>query len=116
MGFKTAIWGGWVVGLSLLAGCAGTPPPREATLAEMERALGRLQDQGPGQWAMERQSDEALPEKDAWGTPLRSWIDQRGGHGAGPVGRLVVESAGPDRRFGTTDDIVRHGNFRPLDE
>jgi starvation-inducible outer membrane lipoprotein len=102
--------------LCLLAACAAAPSPRDATLEDMQRAISRLQAQGSAVWAVERQTETVLPERDAWGTPLRAWLDQRGGHGAGPVGRLVVESAGPDRQFDTADDLARHGNFHPLNE
>lgn len=42
-----------------------------------------------------------LEERDAWGTPLRVTYSQGG------VAEMVkVSSAGPDREFGTRDDIV----------
>lgn len=67
----------------------------EALLDEIGLHLGATRDQ-------ERMYPHALPEAppaDGWGTDLRY-------ERAGPD-RAWLTSAGPDRRFGTADDLVR---------
>ena len=42
-------------------------------------------------------NDKADSSLDMWGTPFKGKLNQRG---------LTISSAGPDKKFGTTDDII----------
>ncbi len=42
-------------------------------------------------------NDKSDPSLDMWGTPFKGQVSQRG---------LTISSAGPDKKFGTSDDIV----------
>ncbi len=55
--------------------------------------------------------EEAAVGKDPWGTDFKLYPDMRGGEGGGDVVRWVIESAGPDKVFGTEDDLERHSAF-----
>lgn len=63
-------------------------------------------------WQEERPEQEEWTGKtDPWGTKYRVWPDLRSAEGGGMVSRLVIESAGPDRVFGTADDLSRRSAF-----
>jgi hypothetical protein len=49
-----------------------------------------------------RGNDKADASLDMWGTPFKGKLSQRG---------LTISSAGPDKKFGTTDDIVDTQNI-----
>lgn len=67
-------------------------------------------------WQEERPEQEELTGRiDPWGTKYNVWPDIRSSEGGGQVSRLVIQSAGPDRVFGTNDDLVRNSGFARTD-
>jgi hypothetical protein len=67
---------------------------------------------GPEEYPLEAQSqDKSDIGKDPWGTLYKIYPDMRGGEGGGETLRWVIQSAGPDKRFGSNDDLERHSAF-----
>ena len=89
---------------------------KAVAVKQMKDILGERVEQhrnDPDPFVEVEKPEEKLSEKpkDPWGTPYRVWKDMRSAEGGGMTGRIVITSAGPDKRFGTADDLERHSRF-----
>ncbi len=100
-----------LVGLGL-AGCADLR--KQQTRDQVNRVADDLDTKTKKTGVYERVEPAELPDRDAWGTPLRVTYSQGG------VAEMVkVTSAGPDREYGNRDDIVAERmamNFKGVGE
>lgn len=91
------------------------PDPVGQEKKNMDRLVSSLKERcAEPQYCDELEFETELDDKDAWGTAYRIFFDRRGGEGSGDVVRLVLKSAGPDKAFGSKDDIERYSSFFPI--
>lgn len=94
-----------------LAGCSDSR--RQQTRDQVNRVADDLDAKTKKTGVYERVEPPELPDRDAWGTPLRVTYSQ------GVAEMVKIASAGPDREYGNRDDIVAERmamNFKGVGE
>ena len=86
----------------VLAGCNSDERNRATALTQATRWADKLDRQTTETGVYVRHQGEQLPERDPWGVPLKVVYEQ-----GGAAEMIIVSSAGPDREFDTTDDIIQ---------
>ncbi len=97
----------WVVAaiaLSALTGCNGLRQEIDRATAQVEGVAEDLDAQTTDTGAYIRVAAKDIEEIDPWGTRIKVVYSQ-----GGLAEQVVVRSAGPDKRFHTTDDVVATG-------